>query len=87
MVKYNTVNDDYSNKVTKIQQEINDEYSNTLIKNLKYNKTFSSLRLRHNGHHFAYNIFKCLFLTENLWIMLKVSLKFVPNVWINDIPA
>ena len=31
--------------------------------------------------------FECIFLNENVWISLKVSLKFLPKVWINNIPA
>ena len=48
---------------------------------------FSTLRPRQNGHHFANDIFKCIFLNENAWISLKISLKFVPKVRINNIPA
>ena len=40
-----------------------------------------------NGHHFPDNIFKCIFLNENLWITMKISLKFVRKVRINNIPA
>ena len=36
---------------------------------------------------FPADICKCTFLDENVWISLNVSLKFVPKVWINDIPA
>ena len=35
----------------------------------------------------ADDIFKCIFLNENVWIVLKISLKFVPKVRINNIPA
>ena len=49
--------------------------------------TRSQLRLRQNGCHFADKIFKCIFLNENVWILLKILLKFVPEVWINNIPA
>ena len=35
-----------------------------------------------NGRHFADDIFKCIFLNENVWISLKISLKFVPRVQI-----
>ena len=38
------------------------------------------LRLRQNGQHFADDISKCIFLKENVWISLKISLKFVPEV-------
>ena len=40
-----------------------------------------------NGRHFADDIFKCIFLNENGWIPIKISLKFVPKVPINNIPA
>ena len=43
----------------------------------------NTLRPRQNGCHFADNIFKCIFLNENVWI----SLKFVPKGPINNIPA
>ena len=48
---------------------------------------FNTLRLRQNGRHFAHDIFKCIFLNGNAWISLKISLKFVPKVRINNIPA
>ena len=47
----------------------------------------NTLRPRHNGRHFADDIFKCFFLNENVWIPIKFSLKFVPKVPINNIPA
>ena len=45
------------------------------------------MKLRQKGRHFADDIFKCIFLNENLWILLKISLKFIPKVWIHNIPA
>ena len=47
----------------------------------------NTLRPRQDGHHFANNVFKCIFLNENVWILLKISLEFVPKVPINNIPA
>ena len=47
----------------------------------------NTLKPRQNGRHFADNIFKCIFLNENVWIMVKISLKFVPKGAINNIPA
>ena len=32
-----------------------------------------------NGRHFADDIFKCIFLNENVWIPIKISMKFVPK--------
>ena len=35
---------------------------------------FNTLRPRQNGRYFAEDIFKCIFLNENAWISLKISL-------------
>ena len=48
---------------------------------------FNTLRPNQNGRHFPDDIFKCMFLNKNVWISLKISLKFVPKVRINNIPA
>ena len=48
---------------------------------------FKSLRPRQNRRHFADDIFKCICLNENEWISLKISLKFVLKIRINNIPA
>ena len=45
------------------------------------------LRPRQNGRYFADDVFKCIFLNENVWILLKISLKFVPKIPINNIPV
>ena len=46
-----------------------------------------TLRPRQNGRHFADDIFKCIFSNENVWILIKISLKFVPKGPINNNPA
>ena len=48
---------------------------------------FNTLRPRQNGRHFPDDIFKCIFLNENAWISITISLKFVPKGPINNIPA
>ena len=48
---------------------------------------FNTLRPRQNGRHFPDNTFKCIFFNENVWISIKISLKFVPKGSINNIPA
>ena len=53
----------------------------------KYVWCINTLRLRQNGRHFPGKIFKCIFLNENIWITIKISLKFVPKGPINNIPA
>ena len=51
------------------------------------NQGINTLRPRQNGCHFPDNIFNCIFLNENVWISLEISLKFVPRRLINNIPA
>ena len=51
------------------------------------NGVVNSLRLRQNGRYNAGDIFKCIFLKENVWILTKIPLKFVPKGRINNIPA
>ena len=48
---------------------------------------FNTLRPRQNGRHFPDDIFKCIFLNENILNPIKSSLKFVPKGSINNIPA
>ena len=40
-----------------------------------------------NGHHFAENIFSCIFMYENFCILIKISLKFAPKGLIDNYPA
>ena len=47
----------------------------------------NTLRPRQNGRYFADDIFKCIFLNENVWIPIKIWLRFVPKGPINNIPA
>ena len=32
-----------------------------------------------NGRHLADVIFKCIFMNDSYWILIKISLKFVPK--------
>ena len=47
----------------------------------------NTLRPRQNGRHFANDIFKCIFFNENVWIPIKISMKFVSKGPIKNIPA
>ena len=47
----------------------------------------NTLRSRQNGHHFTDNIFKCIFLNENVQILIIILLKFVPKDQIKNIPT
>ena len=50
-------------------------------------ENFNLLRPRQNRRHFADEIFKCIFLNENVWISINISLKFVLKGLINNIAA
>ena len=45
------------------------------------------LRPRQNGSHFPYDIFKYIFVNENVQILIKISLKLVRKGLVNNIPA
>ena len=47
----------------------------------------NTLGPRRNEQNFAYDICKRIFFNENVWISVKISLKFVPKGSINNIPA
>ena len=47
----------------------------------------NTLRLRQNGRHFADDIFKCIFLYDNFWILIEISVKYVPYGLIDNIAA
>ena len=34
---------------------------------------------KENGRHFADDVFRCIFVNENVCILIKISLKFVPK--------
>ena len=52
-----------------------------------YKGNDNTLRPRQDGRHFTDDTFKCIFLNENVWIPITISLKFVPKGPINNIPA
>ena len=70
-----------------IQNCVNSTFSVGLWNRTVAERAFNTLRPRQDGRHFVDDIFKCIFLNENAWISLEVSLKFVPKVRINNIPA
>ena len=50
-------------------------------------RLLNTLRPRQNGRNFPDDIFKCIFLNENVWISINILLKFVPKGSISNIPA
>ena len=53
----------------------------------KMNMFVNTLMPRRNEQHFADDVFKRIFFYENVWISIKISMKFVPKGPINNIPA
>ena len=51
------------------------------------NQVFNSLRPRQNERHFTDDIFKCVFVNENVSISIKISLNSVAKGPINNIPT
>ena len=47
----------------------------------------NTLRPRQNGRHLPDEFFKYIFFNENVWISIKISLRFVPKGSINNIPT
>ena len=54
---------------------------------LNVGQNLNTLMPGQNGRHLADDIFKCIFLNENVWIQIQISLKFVHDSPINNIPA
>ena len=50
-------------------------------------RLINTLKPRQNGRQFPDDIFKCIFLRENVYISIEISLKFVPNGPIDIIPV
>ena len=46
-----------------------------------------TLKPRQDGHHFPDDIFNCIFMNEDIWISIYISLKLVANDQFNNIPA
>ena len=47
----------------------------------------NTFRPRQDGRYFTDDVLKCIFFNENVWISLKIPMKFVPKGPINNIPA
>ena len=47
----------------------------------------NTFRPRQNCRHFADDIFKCILLNKNVWILIKISVKFLSKGPNNNIPA
>ena len=61
--------------------------ANVTVSSVARLQNVNTLRPRQNGRHFPHDIFNWIFLDENVWIPIKISLKFVPKGPISNIPA
>ena len=61
--------------------------SEATLKNMRSSESINTLRPRQNDRHFPDDIFKWIFVNENVWILIQISLKFVPICPINNIQA
>ena len=61
-------------------------FAQDMLKNVQ-RLTINTLRPRRNEQYFADDIFKRIFVNENVRISIKISPKFVPEGPINNIPA
>ena len=81
-----------SRKLTKLElQNLSQLYNWRFLYVARYHLhnfySVNTLRPKQNGQHFADDIFKRIFFNENVWILIKISLKYVPQGPINKIPA
>ena len=58
-----------------------------ILTNAEWSVIINILRPRHNGHRFPDNILKWIFVNGNVWISIKINLKIVASIPINNIPA
>ena len=47
----------------------------------------NTLRARQNGRRFPDDILKWIFLNENVWISIRITLKFIPKILIHNWPS
>ena len=55
------------------------ELSDSSTAQIHYSGSFNSSPPGQNDRHFADNIFRCIFMKEKFCILIKISLKFVPE--------
>ena len=70
-----------------VGRKLTGEGSLLFVRGMSLGNCIISLRPRQNGRHFADDTFKWFFQNENVWISIKISLKFVPKAPISNIPS
>ena len=78
-------------KLIQHQSQDADQFLNTTATNHHQHplpdKNVDTSRLRQNDQHFPDDVSNCIFLNENVWISIRISLKFVPKVPIDNKPS
>ena len=74
-------------KVISIQENKSETVCWQIVVILFQSWCVNTLRTRQNGRRFADDTFKRIFVNKNVRIFIEISLKFVPKVPINNIPA
>ena len=79
----------FRNKLRPVVFIWHDRDSNPCVSESSVQQTdrINTLRPRRNGRHFTDDIFKCIFLNENVSISIKISLKLVLKGPIDNIPS
>ena len=63
------------------------EHNYAISRSLERVHDIDRLRPRQNDRYFVDDMFKWIFLNENIWIAIKIPQKFIPRRPINNIPA
>ena len=90
IIKYHMILFTINSRVERLRNHSavsNDAVCIIVSANVSVTPLVNTLRPRQNGRHLPDDIFKRIFLKENVWISLKISLKFVSRIRINNIPA
>ena len=58
-----------------------------ITSHIKHVWSLNTLRPRQNRRRFTDDVLKCIFLNENVWITIEISLKCVPKGPIDNIPS
>ena len=74
-------------KLTKARHRCLDSHTIPLRVSYDMSDVINKLRPKQNGRHFPDDTFKCIFVEENVWVSIKISLKFVHKGPVNNMSA
>ena len=73
--------------IWKNNKRFNKEMYDNIMNVSGYNSIITTLKPRQSGPYFHDDIFKCVFLNENVWISIENSPNFVAKGPVNNIPV